>query len=1011
MPQIRTQVGQAVSIAQKTMESIDTKSVTKKVKDAFNSADTSGLKISGIGEAKKQYQELTEEQQKMKDKMQKISDEMDNLKVGSEQYEKLKSQLHEINREYQNLPKNVVSPIVNNNTTNTTQNPTTIEPQTKSLNIWEQLRQKIAQIKPAIESMKQSVKSTSKEEEQLNYKIEQLKIKLQSLKSIPVTSKSFNYGEILKVEAELERLENKKQKINKPINGNIFSGLLSGTKKATSQLNNMSGITVKIRNQIKNMSSGMQMGLKQIMRCAGALFSMQGIYSMLSNSARSWLSSQNSQAKQLSANIEYMKYAMGSVFAPVIQYVTNLVYQLMKAIQNVVYALSGVNIFAKATASTMKSTASSANKTSKSLAGIHNEINNVSEEDSSSGGTGSTTPNIDLSQMNNISSTMLDAIKNGNWYEVGNLIGKKINEALEKIDWNSVQQKAKTIATNIGNFINGFVDGLDWKLLGRTIGNGVNTALIFADTVLNTTNFEKIGKSVANGLNSEMSTIDWNLLGKTIASGINSAIYIAYGFVTTFDWSLLGSSIAETINGFFQNVDWGMLAQTLSEGMIGIFDGIYSFFVTLDWESIVNAVITFFANVNWSGVSQSVFKALGSAFGSLTKLGTIIGGHLRTAIENAKQYFTDKVKECGGNVVAGILEGIADALIDIGRWINDNIFQPFIQGFKEAFGIHSPSTVMVEMGGYIIEGLKEGLTGIWEKIKDKFETLKTNISTKFTEIKGKVTTWAGDTKETIRSWAEDAKTKISNCWEKVSETVKDKVETVKTNISTKLGNSKITIMTWVGEVKSKWETHWQEMSDKVSSGMSNASEWIDSYSETIGSTLSGLGSSAITWGKDLVENMASGISKNIGKVTSATKTVAGKIKSLLGFSEPEEGPLSNFHTYMPDMIDLMVQGIHSNMNKVTKELENMTTTMSYTINSPDLATFDTSYNARLIKPNNVMAETFEDVFANHDFNSNNGQPVQIIVNVGNKRLGDVLIEDLRDRKRQTGNGIEVLVGG
>lgn len=95
-------------------------------------------------------------------------------------------------------------------------------------------------------------------------------------------------------------------------------------------------------------------GLGHVLKYVGALVSLRSIYSALSGSAQSWLGSQNKGAQQLSADIEYMKYAMGSVFAPVIQYVTSLVYQLMKAIQSVVYAMSGVNIFAKATASSMK---------------------------------------------------------------------------------------------------------------------------------------------------------------------------------------------------------------------------------------------------------------------------------------------------------------------------------------------------------------------------------------------------------------------------------------------------------------------------------------------------------------------------------------------------------------------------------------------------------------------------------------------------------------------------------
>ena len=53
----------------------------------------------------------------------------------------------------------------------------------------------------------------------------------------------------------------------------------------------------------------------------------------------------------------------------------------------------------------------------------------------------------------------------------------------------------------------------------------------------------------------------------------------------------------------------------------------------------------------------------------------------------------------------------------------------------------------------------------------------------------------------------------------------------------------------------------------------------------------------------------------------AVKGVADKIKSFLGFSEPEDGPLSDFHTYMPDMIDLMTQGIASGKERVRSAVE------------------------------------------------------------------------------------------
>ena len=157
---------------------------------------------------------------------------------------------------------------------------------------------------------------------------------------------------------------------------NIFSGFFNSAKgkiekvkesfesikKVASQV---SKVVLKITAPIKAIGSGLAKGLGYIVKQVASLFSLQKVYSTLKDSANSWLSSQNSDAQQLSANIEYMKYAMGGVFAPVIEYVVGLVYQLMKAIQSVVYAFSGINIFAKSTASSMNKTANSASKVSK----------------------------------------------------------------------------------------------------------------------------------------------------------------------------------------------------------------------------------------------------------------------------------------------------------------------------------------------------------------------------------------------------------------------------------------------------------------------------------------------------------------------------------------------------------------------------------------------------------------------------------------------------------------------
>lgn len=785
-------------------------------------------------------------------------------------------------------------------------------------------------------------------------------------------------NEIIKYNALLDSAKSKMTELENETNSNTttqrkMSGFFSMIKQKIEQAkastlgfkNNFKGIpkvTQNITNNIKNMGNGLKGNLKHVLKYAAALFSLRGIYSVLSNSARSWLSSQNAGAQQLSANIEYMKYAMGSMFAPVIEYVINLVYQLMKAIQSLAYAFTGINIFAKATASSMKSASGSAKQTSKSLSSVHSEINNVSDN-KNSGGTRSGTPNIDLSKVDKTPNKIIDVIKNGNWNEIGAMIGEKLNNALAKIPWDKIQSTAKNIASGIAQTLKGFIAVTDWKQVGDTV-----------------------------------------------AQGLNTAIYFAYNFVTTFDWKQFGKAIINSVNGFIKNTDWSSISETMSKLAIGVYNAVTEFISNIDWQALVDAIINWMKGIDYSGIAQSLSEMLGTAIASILKLGIVIGEKISEGIDSAKQYFQEKIEECGGNIVLGILKGIGDAVIGIGQWIYDNIFKPFIDGFKRVFGIHSPSTVMEEQGKFIIEGLKNGLTGIWEAVAGIFTGFAENVKNKFNEIKNGVFEWAGNVKN-----------KVKECWDNVSNKVKEKVDNVKSSIATGFNNARNTISNWGNNVKSKISECWSNASntvrDKVntlknniSTGLNNAKTVISGWGDNIKTTFTNLGRNATTWGKDLTENMASGIRNTAHKVGSAVQGVASKIRGFLGFSEPEEGPLSNFHTYMPDMIDLMVKGIKDNVGKVKNEIENLAGTMSYTINT-EAVTGIPSTNPT-IKPVNVKANNMLDALSDIAYKENeNNKPIYLTVNVGNAKLGQILLENLRDMKRQSGKDIEALVGG
>lgn len=665
-------------------------------------------------------------------------------------------------------------------------------------------------------------------------------------------------------------------------------------------------VVKNIGTKTKGVGTGIKSGIGTVLKYAAALFSLRSIYSTLSGCAQSWLSSQNAGAKQLSANIEYMKYAMGSALAPVIQFATNCVYQLLKAIQSVVYALFKVNIFAKASTGAFKSAQKSAKDTSKSLSSIHSEINNVGDKGNS--GSGNSSPNIgDLSKLNPTNS-LLDSIKNGNWYEVGSTIGQKLNEAMNNIPWDKIQSTAKSIGTNIAQFLNGFI---------------ANT--------------------------------DWNQVGNTFAQGLNTIIYFGYSFVTTFNWKQFGKSIGNAINGFFNNIDWAVAAKTLSEGIKGLLSTISTTLETIDWQQLAKDLEEFVTNVDWSGIAQGIFRGIGAALGGLAQfLGTLISD----AFTGIGEYFNEKIEECGGNVVAGIFKGIGDAIANIGQWINDHIFQPFIDGFKSAFGIHSPSTVMAEQGNFIMQGLLNGITNLVDNVKQIWENIKNTAVQKFTDIKTSIS----------NIW-QQVTNKTSETWQNIKNKVKEGAQGAWNGITSIFGN----IPNWF---RDKFSQAWQAVKNVFSTG----GRIFDGIKEGI---LSGL--------KSIVNAIIYGINKVIRIPFTGLNTVLRNIRNaeIMGLR-----PFSWIGTISVPQIPRLAKG---------GVLTEATTVLAGEYSGAKT-------NPEIVTPQNIMRDTFEDVLSNYSGN-NNDRPIYLTVNVGNEKLGQILLDNLRDKKRRTGKDIEALVGG
>ena len=98
------------------------------------------------------------------------------------------------------------------------------------------------------------------------------------------------------------------------------------------------------------------------------------------------------------------------------------------------------------------------------------------------------------------------------------------------------------------------------------------------------------------------------------------------------------------------------------------------------------------------------------------------------------------------------------------------------------------------------------------------------------------------------------------------------------------------------------------------------------------------------WGKDLIDNFIKGIKEKAQALWKSVTDLANGIKKILGFSEPEIGPLSDFHTYAPDMVKLFAKGVEDNKDMLLGAVSDAFNFKDAIVNSP-IDNIDTGYRS------------------------------------------------------------------
>lgn len=501
-------------------------------------------------------------------------------------------------------------------------------------------------------------------------------------------------------------------------------------------------------------------------------------FAQYSGSFNSLMTSLISSLTQLKNSFAPAFSPVSSIVIPVLDALIQKLIQTMNVVGQFLAALTGKGTFTKAVkvnqdyAASLKKTGGAAKQAGadvkKALAPFDDLVQIQQQSTESSGGSGTeidpsqmfTEESID-SEISDFANKIREMFEAGDWEGIGQLIGQEINEAVlsftDYISWDNVGVRVIAFMAAFTGIFNSLASTVDWYSMGIMLGTGADTLINTLYLLLTLLNWQLLGSAVALGLNGMVETVDWNLFGATLGAYFQARIAALYGFVSTANWPAIGQAISNALNGMVNQINWAMLGLVFANGFSGALGVLSYFALTFDWAdfgaSLALSLSTFFQNFDWigSGTAVSAFGlGLLNAFVTFIKetdwsaLGTGVADAalsvdwwniLLSVIDIFLQILKAVVlaafpllAEIAGYLWDGFCQGIKAFFNDPGAFIKKNIVDPFLKYFREYFGIHSPSTVMAEMGQYLWAGFCEGIKAFFS---DPAEFVRNNITDPF----------------------------------------------------------------------------------------------------------------------------------------------------------------------------------------------------------------------------------------------------------------------------------------
>ncbi len=191
------------------------------------------------------------------------------------------------------------------------------------------------------------------------------------------------------------------------------------------------------------------------------------------------------------------------------------------------------------------------------------------------------------------------------------------------------------------------VGSIDWNLLGAALGAGLNLAVLGMADFLYTFDWTGFGMGLAALISGAVSAVDWNAAGLLLWSGFKLALETLAGLLLALDMTGLAGAASSLVTGFFN-----VMTQTLQ---------------TIEWQAVGEQIRLFLTGLDWQGIANSVFEAIGQAFqAALEFVSGLLGTDLLAEVISEGLTKTLELLTAFADWVAGNQEAISNIAAVVG---------------------------------------------------------------------------------------------------------------------------------------------------------------------------------------------------------------------------------------------------------------------------------------------------------------------------------------------------------